>query len=200
MPSALRHLILAALFGLAQPASRTGRHHRTARAAPRPAAILSRRQDERRPAKGKAEHLHRAVSQERFFHRPSRRAAAIPRAQPRVLSGRRTHGRRRNRMRRDIHEGPPVGLPAFAMRPAHDHQYPLGAGAGEQMHAALQPRRSRHRQEGIGEMLHQRHHAGGVQDADGEDGRRQHRLPRPSRIIRTARRAGAPTSMPARAR
>ena len=36
---------------------------------------------------------------------------------------------------------------------------------------AVQPGRSRHRQEGLGKVLHQRHHAGRIQDADGQDGR-----------------------------
>ncbi len=61
------------------------------------------------------------------------------------------------------------------------------------------PGRSRGRQEGIGKVLHQRHHAGRIQDVDGEDGRLQSDAGPPANI-RTARRAGAPTSTPLRAR
>ena len=75
------------------------------------------------------------------------------------------HGRRHHRMRRDVHKRPPAGLPAFAMRPAHHDQHPRGAGARREMHARLQPGRSGHRQEGVGKVLHQRHHARRIQAA-----------------------------------
>ena len=63
-----------------------------------------------------------------------------------------------------------------------------------------QPGRSRHRQEGVGKMLHQRHHAGRIPHADRQDGRLQRRMRRRRRSTRTARRAGALifTPIPAR--
>ena len=144
-----------------------------ARGADRSAAVLPRRQDEGRAAEAETEPVHRAVSQDRFFHRPSRCGAAIPRAHQESYSGGGADGRRRDRMRRDVYKRPATGLPAFAMRPAHHDQYPVDAGACRKMHHAVHSGRSRHRPQGIGKVLHQRHHAGRIQDAVGQDGRLQ---------------------------
>ena len=135
MPTRHRSALLSALLSLAliAPASAQGRA--AARGADRPAAVLSRRQDEGRAAEAEAQPVHRAVSQDRFFHRPSRCGAAIPRAQPGILHRGGADGRRRDRMRRDVHKRPATGLPAFAMRPAHHDQYPVDAGACRKMHA-----------------------------------------------------------------
>ena len=106
---------------------RGARRRAAARAAGRAAAVLSRRQDEGRAAEARAQPVHRAVPQDRFFHRPPRRGAAISRAQQGAYLAAAPHGRRHHRMRRDLHQRPRAGLPAFAMRPAHHDQHPVGA-------------------------------------------------------------------------
>ena len=100
-------------------------------------------------------------------------ALQFPEHSKEVLYGRGADGRRRDRMRRDLYKRPPAGLPALAMRPAHHDQHPLRARTSRKMLAAVFTGRSRDRQEGIRQMLHQRHHARRLQTADGEDGRLQ---------------------------
>ena len=78
--SAIAPPLLSALWLLTATASRpAARHRAAARAADRAAAVLSGRQDEGRAAEATAQPMHRAVSQDRFFHRPPRRSAGIPR-------------------------------------------------------------------------------------------------------------------------
>ena len=175
MPARHRSVLTALLSARHDAARRGAGCCPAARTADRAAAVLSGRQDEGRAAEDAACPVHRPVPQDRFFHRPPRRGNAISRAQPGILYRGRPHGRRHHRMRRNVYKGPRTGLPAFAMRPAHHHQHPVGAGAGRKMHASLQPGRRRHRQEGVGKVLHLRHHARGIQDADREDGRLQSR-------------------------
>ena len=86
-------------------------------------------------------------------------ALEFPEHTKEVLCSGRPDGRRHHRMRRDLHQRPRTGLPALAVRPAHHDQHPDGAGACRKMHAGLQPRRPGNRQEGVGKMLYQRHHA-----------------------------------------
>ena len=117
--------------------------------------------------------MQRTVQAHRFLDRPSRRAAAIPRTHQGILRSRRTHGRRRARMRRHLHQRPPAGVPAFAVRPAHHDQHPRHSRACREMHAGLFARGSRERQESVGEMLHQRHHACRISAAARQDGRLQ---------------------------
>ena len=87
-----------------------------------------------------------------------------------VLRSGRAHGRRRDRMRRDLHQGPPARLPARAMRPAHDHEHPRQARACGEMLGGLFAGRSGHGQEGVGEVLRQRHHARRVPYPARQDG------------------------------
>ena len=101
----------------------------------------------------------------RLLDRPPRRRAAVSRAHQGVVRGGRAHGRRHHRVRRDLHQGPPARLPPLAVRSAHHHQHPRDAGARGQVHAAVRARRPGHRHAGLGEVLHQRHHARRVQDA-----------------------------------
>ena len=163
-------------------------------------ALLSGRPDEGRSAEDRAEAMHRPVPQDRLFHRPPRRAAAVPRAHKRVLRGCRAHGRRRDRMRCHLHQGSPACLPPCAVRPAHDHQHSRQAGAGGEMLASFQPRRSGDRQEGLGEMLHQRHHAGRIPHPARQDGRRQRQRDQRRRLPARHAHRGAPTFMPRTAR
>jgi glycerophosphoryl diester phosphodiesterase len=85
-----------------------------------------------------------------FRPRPSRSATAarpaVPRAHARELRGRRAHGRRHRRVRRDLHQGQGTGLPPRAERPAHHHQHP-GHAAGRQVHAALRAGHLRRRRQ-----------------------------------------------------
>ena len=83
MPIRHRSALAAALWLLTAVRSRpAARHHAAARAADRAAAVLSGRQDEGRAAEATAQPMHRAVSQDRLFHRPPRRSAGISRTQP----------------------------------------------------------------------------------------------------------------------
>ena len=54
----------------------------------------------------------------------SRRGAAVSRTHARVLRGRRTHGGRDCRVRRDLHGGFRAGVPTRAERSAYHHQHP----------------------------------------------------------------------------
>ena len=111
-----------------------------------------------------------------------------------ILPGGGADGRRRDRMRRDVYKGPATGVPAFAMRPAHHHQHPVGAGARRQMHACrssrpIPPPGARRRQ-----------NAAPATSRWPNSGRCRPRwtvsirTPPPPPTTRTARRAGAPTS------
>ena len=62
------------------PPRRSADSRAAARGADRAAAVLPRRQDEGRAAEARAQPVHRAVPQERFLDRPSRRGAAVSRA------------------------------------------------------------------------------------------------------------------------
>ena len=66
-------------------------------------------------------------------------------------------------------------LPARAVRSAHHDQHPRDPRAGGEVHAAVHAGRPGGRHAGVGEVLHERHHARRVQDAVRQDGRVQPR-------------------------
>ena len=90
---------------------------------------------------------------------------------PRVLRSGRAHGRRHRRVRRHLHQGQAARVPPRAERPAYHHEHPADA-AGGQVHPAVHARGVRRewhaRAPASGRVPHERHHAGGVQDARGK--------------------------------
>ena len=173
MPTRHRSALLSALLVRSPSSPPPPRRNSAARSADRSAAVLPRRQDEGRAAEAEAQPMHRAVSQDRFFHRPSRRGAAIPRAHQGILSAAARMGagviecdvtftKDRQLVCRhsqcDLHTTTNIlSLPALAAKCTH----------------AVHSGRSRHRAQGIRKVLHQRHHAGRIQDVVGQDGRLQ---------------------------
>ena len=94
-----------------------------------------------------------------------------------------------------------VGLPPCPERPPHHHQYPHDVPRG-QVHAAVPPAVLRRRWQpdhpGHSRVPHQRHHAGRIQDARGQDGRVQPARADRRGVHRRDRRTSGPTSTPAR--
>ena len=142
---------------------------------PRPFFLVNDMEDGEAEASAAAL-LGRPVQEERLLDRPSRRGAAVPGTHAGVLRSRCANGRRHPRVRRHLHQGQAAGLPARAERSAHDDQHP-GDTAREDLHQAVHARGPRGRRQGrhTGDrrMPHERDHAGGVQDADRQDGRLQ---------------------------
>ena len=145
------------------------------RRAARPAAVFSRQRHGGRLAEASAaELLGRAVLEKQLLNRPPRRGAAVSRAHARVVRSGGADGRGHPRVRRDLHQGSPAGLPPRAERSAHHHEHP-GDAARRQVHEAVHAGRHRAQRHahaaGHGGVPHQRYHARRVQDAARQDGR-----------------------------
>ena len=158
MPTSHRSALLSALLSLALIAPAVAQNlPREAQIGPRPFYLVDKMKDG--PLKQKLSQCTGPFHKTDFSIGHRGAALQFPEHTQGVLSGRGADGRRRDRMRRDVYKGPATGLPAFAMRSAHHHQYPVDAGACREVHHAVHSGRSRHRAEGLGKMLHQRHHA-----------------------------------------
>ncbi len=135
-----------------------------------------------------------------FLHRPPRRRAGIPRAHTESYVAAARMGAGVIECDVTFTKDRQLVCRAFAVRPAHHDQHFDGAGAGREMLASLQPRPIPPPAEGVGQVLHLRHHARRIQAADREDGRLQSGGKDAGGVPRTARRAGALIFMPIPAR
>ena len=106
---------------------------------PRPYYLIDKMQP--RPAQAQARALRRrSILQDRLLDRsPRRRHVAVSGAHQGKPRGRCAHGRRHPGMRRDLHQGRPVGLPSRSVRSAHDHQHPGHAARGACAASRLRP-------------------------------------------------------------
>ena len=202
MPTRHRSALLSALLCVCRRSSPPRRRTalpREAQIGPRPFYLVDKMKDG--PLKQKLSQCTGPFRKTDFSIGHRGAALQFPEHTQRVLSRRGADGRRRDRMRRDVHKGPRNW--SAGIRNATCTPRPISCRCRRWPPNARMPfssGRSRHRPEGVGKMLHQRHHAGRIHDADGQDGRLQSECHQRRPITRTARRAGAPISTPIPAR